>query len=77
MKIKSIINKAKKLGYKVDGNKIYSTTSNKAMKIMHNHNSDEAFSIHIAKVDDVIDCRSDYFPGAFYRTIKSAFEAVA
>ncbi len=77
MKIKTIINKAKKLGYKIDGNKIYSTTSNKAMKIMHNHNSDEAFSIHVTKADEIDGYRSDYFPGAFYRTIKSAFEAVA
>ncbi len=75
MKIKSIKNKAKKMGYKIAGNKIFN--NNKVMKIMHNHNSDEAFSIHIKKVDDVIDCRSDYFPGSFHHTIKSAFEAIA
>ncbi len=77
MKTKSIINKAKKMGYKIAGDDIHPTNSNKVMHLMHNANSDDVFAIHIARADDKIDTITDYFPGSFYHSIKSAFEAVA
>ncbi len=75
MKIKSIKNKAKKLGYKMTGNRIFN--KNKVMKLMHNHNSDDVFTINVARKTDIDDTLTDYFAGYDYYTIRSAFEALA
>ncbi len=73
MKTKSIINKAKKMGYKIAGDDIHPTNSNKVMHLMHNANSDDIFAIFIQRTGDI----NDPIAGSYYHTIKSAFEAVA
>ncbi len=74
MLLKSIQNKAKKLGLKlVEGKYIYSSNRSKVMKILKNSDSDEAFALKVRRVNDHSDYNSDYHSGTMLYSLKSAF----
>ncbi len=73
MKIKSILNKAKKLGYKTNGETIHPTNSKKKMSLMHSaNNPNDISAIFIQRTGDI----NDPIAGSYYYTIKGAFDAV-